>query len=128
MASPASGISATQSGWQQLKLSAAERDANRAESEARSLRKRADQAQRDAQQAQENARTLQSEAGQAETTASVARRGVAAIKTSQTTESRPSLAYDRFAQVRTTGNQAGAVAAVVNSLGQVTGTLVSEAA
>jgi hypothetical protein len=129
MASPASGIQlATQSAWQQFKLSLAERSADRAEAQARSLRSQADAAQREATQAQENARSLQVEAGQAETTAGEARRGVATVRAGQETGARLSATYDRLAQVHTVPANAADSGTMVNTQGQVTGQVVSVAA
>jgi hypothetical protein len=130
MESSTSGIQlATQSAWQQFKLTLAERNADRAESEARALRSQADAAQREASRAQESARSLQVEADQAQQSAGEARRGVATIKSVEGTGVRLAATYDRLAQVQTTPVVATASTdTAVNSLGQVTGQVVSVAA
>jgi len=129
MASSASGVQlANQSAWQQFKLSLAERNADRAEQQARALRSQADGAQREASRAQENARSLQIDAGKAESTAGEARRGLAVVKTVQDSFSRMSATYDRMAQVQTVPTETTTSDAVVNSQGQVTGQVVSVAA
>jgi hypothetical protein len=129
MAISATGIQlASQSGWQQSRLAAAERGADRAEAQARSLRSQADAAQREAGRAQENARSLQVEADQAETTAGQARRGIASLQASTDMANRMSLAYDRYAQVQTVRADTSPAEVVVNALGEATGQVVSEAA
>jgi hypothetical protein len=129
MASSASGVQlANQSAWQQFKLSLAERNADRAEQQARALRSQADGAQREATRAQENARSLQIDAGKAESTAGEARRGLAVVKTVQDSFSRMSATYDRMAQVQTVPTETTTSDAVVNTQGQVTGQVVSVAA
>jgi hypothetical protein len=129
MASSASGVQlANQSAWQQFKLSLAERNADRAEQQARALRSQADGAQREASRAQENARSLQVDAGKAESTAGEARRGLAVVKTVQDTFSRMSATYDRLAQVQTAPVETADAETVVNAQGQVTGQVVSVAA
>lgn len=129
MASSASGVQlANQSAWQQFKLSLAERNADRAEQQARALRSQADGAQREASRAQENARALQIDAGKAESTAGEARRGLAVVETVQETFGRMSATYDRMAQVQTVPTETAASETVVNSQGQVTGQVVSVAA
>jgi hypothetical protein len=130
MESSTSGIQlATQSAWQQFKLTLAERNADRAESEARALRSQADAAQREASRAQENARSLQVEADQAQQSAGEARRGVSTVKSIEGAETRLAATYDRLAQVQTTPAVTKAAPdTTVNSLGQVTGQVVSVAA
>jgi hypothetical protein len=129
MATASSGIQlANQSTWQQFKLSQAERNADRAEQQARALRSQADSAQREASRAQDNARGLQAEAGKAEIRADQAWRGVATIKTVEDMGTRLSTVYDRVAQVQTVPTEATTSDTVVNAQGQVTGQVVSVAA
>jgi hypothetical protein len=128
MVSTASGIQfANQSTWQQFKLSQAERSADQAEQRAQSLRAQADSAQRRAIRAQENASSLQVEAGQAQVDAGEARRGVATLKSVEDAGARLGAVYDRLAQVKTPPVETADAAAVVNSQGEVTGQVVSEA-
>jgi len=106
----------------------AERSADRAEAQARSLRSQADAAQREASQAQKTARSLQVEAGQAETAAGEARRGVASIRAGQGTGVRLATTYDRQAQVQAVPVTMAEGSTSVNAQGQVTGQVVSVAA
>jgi hypothetical protein len=71
---------------------------------------------------------LQVEAGQAETTAGQVRRGVATVRAGQEAGARLSATYDRLAQVRIVTADTADAGAAVNSLGQVTGQVVSVAA
>lgn len=129
MASSASGIQlANQSAWQQFKLSLAERNADRAEHQARALRSQADGAQREASRAQDNARSLQADASSAESNAGEARRGLAVVKSVQDTVGRMSATYDHMAQVQTVPVETADAETVVNTQGQVTGQVVSVAA
>lgn len=129
MASSASGIQlATQSAWQQFKLSLAERDADRAEQQARALRSQANAAQREVSRAQDNARSLQVQAGKAEANADQASRGIAAVRTVEDMGTRLSAVYDRVAQVQAVPVETAPSDAVVNAQGQVTGQVVSVAA
>lgn len=128
MASSTSGIQfATQSTWQQFKLSQAERSADQAEQRAQSLRAQADAAQRRAVRAQENASSLQAEAGQAQANAGQAQRGVASLKSAEDAGARLGAVYDRLAQVKAPPVEVVDAAAVVNSQGEITGQVVSEA-
>ena len=131
MASNLSVQSANQSAWQQFKVSQAERNADQAEQNARALRAEADAAQRSADRAQENARTLGVDADQAQQSAGRARQGVAASRTEVQAGTRLSAAVDKVVQAQVQA-QAPAPAQpkepVVNSLGQVTGQVVSVSA
>lgn len=75
--------SAVQSGWQQLKLQQAQRNATQAEQNARALEAQASSAKRDADRAQDNARSLEVQSGQARDDAGRARQGLAAIRSTQ---------------------------------------------
>lgn len=75
--------SAAQSGWQQLKLQQAQRNATQAEQNARALEAQASNAKRDADRAQDNARSLEVQSGQARDDAGRARQGLAAIRSTQ---------------------------------------------
>jgi hypothetical protein len=75
--------SAAQSGWQQLKLQQAQRNATQAEQNARALEAQASNAKRDADRAQDNARSLEIQSGQARDDAGRARQGLAAIRSTQ---------------------------------------------
>lgn len=80
----ASGVqSAVQSGWQQLKLQQAQRNATQAEQNARALEAQASSAKRDADRAQDDARSLEVQSGQARDDAGRARQGLAAIRSTQ---------------------------------------------
>lgn len=75
--------SAAQSGWQQLKLQQAQRNATQAEQNARALEAQASNAKRDADRAQDNARSLEVQSSQARDDAGRARQGLAAIRSTQ---------------------------------------------
>jgi seryl-tRNA synthetase len=140
---------ATQQGWQQLKLQQAQRNADRAEQEARSLRAAAADAQRSADSAQENARALSVQSGQAQDNAGRARQGLAVIKSVSDTGTRLTGAYEKIAESQAQAalaTQAPAIPAtqtppaaatpetkapgtpVVNTQGQTTGTVINTTA
>lgn len=116
--------SVNQSGFQQLQLQQARRNADQAEQSARSLSSQADSAQRAAAQAQEGARLLSVEAGQAQDRAGQARQGVVAQESFTRTSAQIGEIYTRVAekfQVIETPQVVAAAPAVVNTQGQVTG-------
>lgn len=132
--SSTSGVqSAAQAGWQQLKLQQAQRNADRAEQEARSLQAQAAEAQRGADRAQENARTLNVQSDQAQTNVGRARQGLAAIKSLEQTQTRLIGTYEKVAQAQVEQAPARSApeqptAPVVNTQGQTTGTVVNTTA
>lgn len=93
---------------EQLQLQVAQRSAERAQQNARSLKSEADSAQQTANRAQEKARGLQVEADQAQANAERASDG---LKTREALSSRMSELYDRLNQARATPNPS-AVASV----------------
>jgi len=136
---------ATQQGFQQLRLQQARRDAEQAEQTARSLSAQANQAQRQADQAQETARTITVQADQAQGDAGRARQGLASVQSvsqmgaqisrvaEQTVEkiqSGTSVQSSTTAPASTTSSSASTSTsvkppAVINTQGQVTGTLIN---
>jgi len=132
--------SATQAGWQQLRLQQARQNANRAEQAARALEARAADAQRIAERADENARSLFVQADQANSVAGQARQGLAMVRSvgemqaslsntvSQVVD-RDTGAKSAEMVVSNTESKPKAVASpVFNLSGQVTGTVVNTSA
>lgn len=124
---------ASQMMWQQLSLQQARQNAERAGQVARSLQERAAEAQGVAARAEDNARSLAARADQAQTAAGRARQGLAAIRS--VGEMRRQL----FDTVNRVGNQSDVAQVagggesltaepVVNTSGQVTGTVVNTTA
>lgn len=123
----------TQTAFQQLKLQQARQNAERAEQVARNLRSEAAEAQSEADRAQENARTLMVRSNQAQSVAGQARQGLAMIRTvGEMQESLSSMQVRTDAvSSGTTESEAIASAAnvpVINTSGQVTGTVVNTTA
>jgi len=135
-----SSLSAAQLGMQQLRVQQAKQNAERAETAAQSLRAQADAAQREASQAQDNARSLYVRSDQAQNVAGQARQGLAAMRSQGEMQVRLSNTVDQVVEranvttVTTTDSAAtGAVAPVaaqpvVNTSGQLTGTVVNTTA
>ncbi len=137
MASVSSTSSANQYGLQQLSVLQAKRTADQAEQTAQSLKVQASAAQRVADQAQENARSLGVQSEQAQAKAGQARQGVAALNSAQQGISQLSTVVDQVldrdktsvSAVSTTPQAASATPApVVNTQGQVTGTIINTTA
>lgn len=119
--------SATQAGLQQLKVQQAKQNADRAEMAARSLRAQADAAQSEADRAQENARSLYVRSDQAATAAGKARQSVAMIQSAGEMGVRLASTVSQAAE-RQTESQPVPTVPVVNTSGQVTGTVVNTTA
>ncbi|MRR51625.1 MAG: hypothetical protein EG825_12045 [Rhodocyclaceae bacterium] len=124
--------SIVQSGLQQLKLQQARRNAEQAEQTAQALQVQADEAQRRAAREQENARSLSVQADQAQTNAGRARQGLASIQTASDSVAQLGNVVD---QVITKQQAAPAATSsvqeskpVVNTQGEVTGTLINTTA
>lgn len=116
---------------QQLKVQQAKQNAERAEFAARSLRAQANAAQQVADRAQEEARSLYVRSDQALSAAGQARHGLAMLKSVGTMEASlsnaASQASERQAQMQPV-QQAEMPAPVVNTSGQVTGTVINTVA
>jgi hypothetical protein len=128
---------ATQAGWQQLRLQQARQNAERAEQAARALEARAIDAQRIAERADEDARSLFVQADQANSVAGQARQGLAMVKSVSQMQSslsnKVSLVTQRQeVKVTVTGTVAQAPRVesppVVNTSGQITGVVVNTTA
>lgn len=125
--------SATQAGWQQLRLQQARQNAQRAEQAAQALAAKAADAQRVADRADENARSLYAQSGQARSVAGQARQGLAVIKSVGEMQSSLANTVDQVSvrqQAASTDNTvekapATPVAPVVNTSGQMTGVMVN---
>lgn len=132
--SSASGLqSVTQTAFQQLKLQQARQNADRAEQVARSLQVEAAEAQREADRAQENARNLSVRSSQAQVAAGRARQGVSMIDTVSDMQEGLTTILNRVAgtsgnSVESNSTAPAQVAPVINTLGQVTGTVINTAA
>ena len=125
--------SATQDAWQQLKLQQAQRDADRADWDARALQAQAQQAQRVANRAEEVARSLGVQADQAQDEAAKARQGLASLSSLGQMQTLLNHVSEQVFQTPQTGAQTDSQAqtnatAVVNTQGQVTGTVVNTTA
>jgi len=134
--SSSSGMqNAVQSGLQQLRLQQAKRNADQAEQMARALQVEAAAAQQVAVRAQENAQSLTVKSGQAEATAGQARQGLAMIKTAGQMQAQlgvtaSTVVKQQSSQSSTTldaavQTSASSATPVVNTQGQLTGTLVN---
>jgi hypothetical protein len=124
--------SAAQSGLQQLRLLQAQRDAEQAEQTARALQVRARDAQQTASQAQENARSIAGEANQAQVNAGQARLGLAVIRSADQMQVRLSDVVTRVAETLKSAEPVAPSQSpappVINTQGQVTGTVVNTTA
>lgn len=124
----------TQAAFQQLKLQQARQNADRAEQVARSLQNQAAAAQRDADRAQENARDLSVRSSRAQGEAGRARQGLAMIRSVNEMKADLTTVLTR---VEASANEADngpvtpvvatAAAPVINTSGQLTGTMVNTA-
>lgn len=117
-----------QAGLQQLKVQQALQGAERAEQTARSLRAQANQAQQVADRAQEDARSLYVRSDQAQTAAGQARQGVAMMKSVGEMQSNLSGRVEQVVAKQESTVTAAASEPVLNSSGQVTGTIVNTTA
>lgn len=124
--------SAAQSGLQQLRLQQAKRDAERAEFAARVLLAQARDAQQKASDAQETARSITTQSDQAQTQAGQARQGLAVIKSINQMGAQVSSVVTQVAEKLKLAKPAAkvqdAAAPVINTQGQVTGTVINTTA
>ena len=121
----------TQAAFQQLRLRQARQSAERAEQEARTLARQADQAQRVADRAQEEARGLSVQSGQAQREAGQARHGLAMLATAGAAVERlGKVAEQAVARQEAAGTRvaSGSVPVVFNLSGQRTGGTVNTTA
>ena len=126
--SPVSGSLAFTSGvWSQMQQQAAERSANQAESKARALKSQADDAQAIANRQQENARSLRVQSQQAQGDAGSARQGLASLQSLEKTQTQlGQLHNDLNAALNpSSSTSTDAASPVVNTQGQVTGSVLS---
>lgn len=124
---------ATQAAFQQLKVQQARQNADRAEQVANALAAKANEAQRDADRAEENARSLSVQSNQARTAAGQARQGLSMVQS--VSRMAVQLAGTVEQVVERTGRQASSSEAppaksapVMNTTGQMTGTVVNTTA
>lgn len=131
MAIGSASIQSSSSGiWAQIQQQQAQRTADQAEQQARSLKLMAQDAEATAAQAQENARTLKVQSNQAQGEAESARRGVAAMKSLGVVQAQFAGLRQQISDVLspadTSASTGAALAApVLNAYGQQTGNLVN---
>jgi len=131
--STAGSQAASQMAWQQLSLQQARQNADRAEQVARSLQERAAEAHQVAARAKENARSIATRADQARTAAGHARQGLAAIRSAGEMQRQLLDSVSRAGRQADVAQVAGGgesltLEPVVNTSGQVTGTVVNTTA
>jgi hypothetical protein len=129
---------ATQAAFQQMKVQQARQNADRAEQVARAMAAKAGEAQQVADRAQESARSMTLQSDQAQTAAGQARQGVAMIQSVGNMQVRlgntVSQVAEKVADVTPAASTepvsvpTPAPVPVVNTSGQVTGTLVNTTA
>lgn len=132
ISSTTSTQSAAQAGLQQLKLQQAKRNAERAEQTASALQAQAADAQRVANNAQENARALSVRSAEAQSVAGQARQGLAIIRSVDQMQAQLSSTATQVVERRqspqTSTTSQATKAPVVNTQGQITGTVVNTTA
>lgn len=130
---PVTSLSGTQAAgsalWAQIQQQQAQRTADQAEQRATVLQQQARDAQGVASRAQENARTLQVESNSAQSDAGEARRNVVASKSLEAVQAKISDVRGQIKEIlqpdTSSTTTTTALAPVVNSFGQETGTLVN---
>ena len=126
-----SSISTAQSGtgglWMQIQQQLAQRNVEQAERQASALQGKAQDAQAIAERARENARSLKVEANQAQGEASQARQGLVASRALGNAQSQLSALHDQIVQLvhPVASQDIGSSIAVINALGQSTGSVVN---
>lgn len=113
---------------QQLKVQQAKQNAERAEFAARALRAQANEVQRVADRAQEDARSLYVRSDQAHSAAGQARQGLAMLKSVGTMEATLTNVANQASERQVQLQQSSAPAPVVNTSGQMTGTVINTVA
>ena len=116
--------------WAQIQQQNAQRTADQAERQARSLKSMAQDAEATAAQAQENARTLKVQSSQAQGEAESARRGVATMKSLGVVQAQFAGLRQQISDVLSptetpASGGAGLAAPVLNAYGQPTWSLVN---
>lgn len=136
ISSTAGSQTVAQGALQELRIQQARQNAGKAEQVARSLRQQAVEAQRNADRADENARSLSVQSAQAESIAGRARQGLAAMRSVGEMQTQLSQAVGRISEQLesglpvsdVSGDVAPALVPVVNTSGQITGTLINTTA
>lgn len=130
--SSSSGASIGQSVLSQLQLQQAQRNAERADSNARSLQAQAREAQRVAVEAQATARTISSQADRAQSDASQAQLSLSVIRNGSQVQNNLTSAIGNVAETLKVALPVAAstdtAVPVVNTQGQLTGTVVNTTA
>lgn len=125
--------SVTQTAFRQLKLQQARQNADRAEQVARNLQAEAAKAQLEADRAQENARSLSVRSSQAQGEAGRARQGLAMIRSVNDMQEGLTTILNRVASSSSGDMVSDSTASmqaapVINTSGQVTGTVINTVA
>lgn len=133
ISSTTSAQSAAQAVWQQLKLQQAQRNAERAEQTAHALQAQAANAQQVASDAQQNAQVLSTRSNEAQSVAGQARQGLAIIRSVDQMQTQLSSIATQVVErgqalPQTSTTSQTAKAPVVNTQGQVTGTVINTTA
>lgn len=130
--SSSSSASIGQSVLSQLQLQQAQRNAERADANARSLQAQAREAQRVAVEAQSTARTISSQADQAQSDASQARLSLSVIRNGSQVQSDLTSAVGNVTETLKVATPVAVTPSpalpVVNTQGQLTGTVVNTTA
>lgn len=130
--SSSSGASIGQSVLSQLQLQQAQRNAERADANARSLQAQARQAQQVAVQAQAEARSISSQADQAQSDASQAKLSLAVIRNGSQVQSELTSSVGNLTETLKVASPVaatlGTAIPVINTQGQITGTVVNTTA
>lgn len=123
---------ASQSSFLQLQLLQATRDAAQAEQAARSLQAEVSAAQQAAASAEQNVRAISAQARQAEVAAGLAQSELAAVRSASQTQPQQTLATSRQAETLKSLEPAiknlNSAPPIINTQGQVTGTVVNTTA
>jgi hypothetical protein len=126
-----SSTSVSQSGLQQLSLQQAKRAAAQAEQTADALQTQAQDARRRANREQENARSLSVQADQAQSGADRAKQGLVALQSANEMKVQLGNTVEHVAQKQQVAQSVSSTqqtAPVVNTQGQVTGTVINTTA
>lgn len=116
---------AAQAALQQLRVQQAKQNAERAEFTARALRAEANNAQHEADRAQDKARSLHVRSGQAQTAAGQARQGLAMLKSLSDMQANLVNTVNQVNERQGEARPVSASTPVVNTSGQLTGTVVN---
>lgn len=118
-------LSVSQPLWQQLSVQQAQRAAQQAEVNARSLRSQASDARAEAVRAEDNARSLEIKADQAQSTASQAQHNLVVAKSSGQFDNQVNSLTSSISSSIQSSQVQNSTASVSNTQGQTIGTVVN---